>query len=160
MNVPPGFPDQKRRWFQLGLRHLRAASSLADAGLADAATFHAVHAYECIISAVIAWRGYPVPSDGQVTKGPHPGPKGPIPSKQSTHVCKRLLFEDCADQSAAYYATQMTLVTFVTNQLRNDALYYKPLPDKLPHQAFNNSYARGLTARIRQFAGEVWREIR
>ncbi len=58
-------PDPKRKWYGLALRHLRMASRLLDSGFADGAVFHAYHAYECVLSSLIAAKGYPIPPDGK-----------------------------------------------------------------------------------------------
>lgn len=57
-------PSPKRKWYGLALRHLRMASRLLDSGFADGASFHAYHAYECVLSAFIAGHSYPVPPEG------------------------------------------------------------------------------------------------
>jgi len=57
-------PNAKRKWYGLALRHLRMASRLLDSGFADGATFHAYHAYECVLSSFIAAHGYLVPPEG------------------------------------------------------------------------------------------------
>jgi HEPN domain-containing protein len=65
MTTISAMPDPKRKWYGLALRHLRMASRLLDSGFADGTVFHAYHAYGCVLSALIAAKGYPVPPDGK-----------------------------------------------------------------------------------------------
>src|SRR6266851_10458390 len=107
--TPPIQPDPKRKWYGLALRHLRMAYRLLDSGFADGAVFHAYHAYECVLSSLIAAKGYPVPPDGKTQSvSPqgtrvfgYPSPQGIIP-QQGTHKVRQIFFMQLADKSKPY----------------------------------------------------------
>lgn len=99
MIAPPLRDLWKRRWYGLAMRHIRIARRLAADGFADAALFHTIHAYECVLSALIAAKGWVVP--GGKAKPPFLGPNGPAKSG-SSHVARRQLFAQCADKAAPY----------------------------------------------------------
>lgn len=48
----------KTIWLNLASRHLQMAGNLKHAGLYDGALFHTYHAFECLIAAGLAARGY------------------------------------------------------------------------------------------------------
>ncbi|MGH2353800.1 MAG: hypothetical protein ACRDI2_06405 [Chloroflexota bacterium] len=48
----------------------------------------------------------------------------------------------------------------MTVPMRNDALYYDSVRDRLPHQSYNRAFAAGLLPQVRRFAREVWQDIR
>src|SRR5438270_9855049 len=95
--APIAQPDRKRKWYGLALRHLRMASRLLRAGFADGAIFHTYHAYECVLSALIAAHGHPVPPEGWTTittpsgrtVSLYPSPSGGIPDR-SAHRARQL----------------------------------------------------------------------
>ena len=78
----------KRKWFALAQRHRRMAERLLRSGFADGAVFHAYHAYECVVSALIAAHGVPVPA---------------------SHVGRFALFARLRDATKPYAATQRHL---------------------------------------------------
>jgi hypothetical protein len=159
---------RKRRWFHLALRHQRMADDLLKGGFADGAVFHTYHAYECVLSSLIAANGYEVPPNGLVT-GPspttgrqvrlYPGPSGAIVDV-SAHRLRIVLFAQLHDPSQAYASTFTTLRSFMTVDFRNNALYYDTANDRLPGQAYGAPFAGRLLSQIRQFAREVWASIR
>jgi len=160
-------PDPKRKWYGLALRHLRMASRLLDSGFADGAVFHAYHAYECVLSSLIAAKGYPVPPDGKTQSVSrqgtkvfgYPSPQGVIP-QQGTHKVRQIFFMQLADKSKPYYAQHSALSRFITLNDRMDSLYYDATQDKLPHELYNLSFAVGVIPEVHVFAREVWKEIR
>jgi hypothetical protein len=158
-------PDPKRKWYALALRHLRMASRLLNDGFADGAVFHAYHAYECVLSAFIAAKGYPVPPDGK-KQSPggkrvfgYPSPQGNFLS-HGTHKVRLIFFIELADQSKPYYAQYQVLGRFIKLDDRMEALYYNATKDLLPYEVYNLSFAVGVIPQIRKFAHEVWKEIR
>lgn len=160
-------PDPKRKWYGLALRHLRMASRLLDAGFADGAIFHTYHAYECVLSALIAAKGYPVPPQGRVQLISPQGKKVlgyPLPQgnvlEQSAHKARQVFFMRLADQNKPYYAQHQALSRFITLNDRMDSLYYDAVQDRLPYEVYNNAFAIGILPQVRWFAHEVWQDIR
>jgi len=157
---------QDRRWFGLALRHLRMASRLLRAGVADGATFHTYHAYECILSAFIASKGYPVPPDGQTTIQLPTGktakvyqlPSGPN-REPSAHKVRIIFFDELADATKAYYRTHRNLRRTISIKDRMDSLYYNAALDLSPYDRYPASYAQGCFATVQIFAQEVRPEI-
>ncbi len=167
MTTVSTLPNPKRKWYGLALRHLRMASRLLDFGFADGTVFHAYHAYECVLSALIAANGYPVPPDGKTQmvspKGNkvfgYPSPLGNF-HQQGTHKVRQIFFMELADKGKPYYAQHLVLSRFITLNDRMDSLYYDTTRDQLPHQAYNQNFAVGIIPQIHLFAREVWKEIR
>ncbi|SRR6266567_639427 len=160
-------PNAKRKWYGLALRHLRMASRLLDSGFADGATFHAYHAYECVLSSFIAGCGYSVPPEGW-TKLISPAgkniwayssPRGGIPDR-SAHKARLAFFNELADSTKPYFLRHATLGRYLTLDVRMDSLYYDANLDRLPHDAYNHPFALSLIPEVHLFAQEVWREIR
>lgn len=156
-----------RKWYYLALRHLRMARRLQTAGFFDAAVFHTYHAFECLLSSLIAAKGFPVPPQGMVipARG-HPGPRGKVYygpagplAEQGTHKLKILLFRQLREQEKAYSRTFALLSRSITVADRNDALYYDPVRDQLPEQRFSAEDASALLDRVSQFARELRIEI-
>jgi HEPN domain-containing protein len=147
--------------------HLRMASRLLDSGFADGAVFHTYHAYECVLSALIAANGYPVPPDGKIPSvSPtgkrvfgYPYPKG-ILLEPSTHKVRQIFFMELADKSKPYYAQHLNLSRFIRLNDRMDSLYYDAVRDQLPYDVYSRSFAVGAIPQIHLFAREVWKEIR
>jgi hypothetical protein len=160
----PGRED--RKWYYLGLRHLRMSIRLLKSGFADGAVFHAYHAYECLLSAFIAAKGYPVPPEGWTslrlpsgtTVRAYPSPLGMI-QDHNAHKARLVFFDQLADRTAAYYSAHRLLRTFFTYQDRLDALYYDPALDQLPEEQFAASFAAELLPTVWRFAREVRTEI-
>ena len=160
-------PAEKRKWYGLSLRHLRIARRLLGAGFSDGAVFHVYHAYECALSAMIAAQGYVVPPEGWTKLAApsgkpissYPSPSGGI-QERSAHKARVIFFNELSDHAKPYFATHSILSRFLTLSDRNRALYYDAVRDRLPHEAFNRSFAAALLPRIRQFAQELWQDIR
>jgi hypothetical protein len=137
------------------------------AGFADGAVFHAYHAYECVLSAMIAAHGFPVPPAGRTRlPGPggrtimgYPSPGGGIVDS-SGHRARIFLFDELADRARPYFATHGLLSRFLTPEDRMDSLYYDATFDQMPSEKYSHSHASGLLPTVHQFAREVWREIR
>jgi HEPN domain len=167
MTTNSALPDPKRKWYGLALRHLRMASRLLDSGFADGTVFHTYHAYECVLSALIAANGYPVPPDGKIQSNSpsgkkvfgYPSPQG-ILLQSSTHKARQMFFMELADKSKPYYAQHLILSRFITLNDRMDSLYYDAVRDQLPYEVYNRSFAVGVLPQIHLFAREVWKEIR
>jgi len=144
------------------------ASRLLRAGFIDGALFHIYHAYECVISSMIAANGYNVPPEGKtsitlprkgVVKG-YPSPAGII-SETSTHKARLLFFNELADKTKLYYRTHSSLSRFISYSDRNDALYYNAKTNRLPHEKYNSSaFAQSAMKEVRSFAEQVWQEIK
>lgn len=113
------------------------AERLIRSGFADGAMFHAYHAYECAISALIAASGVAVPP---------------------SHAGRFVLYEQLRD-AAKPYATTANELEALTVQTRNDALYYDEANDILPADRFTVADAARLLPIVHRFAQEVWREI-
>ncbi len=164
MTTAPPSLRQDRKWYGLSLRHLRMSLRLLRRGFADGSYFHAYHAFECAVSAVIAAKGFPVPPDGKAytkgagRKGYYNGPGGPI-YEASTHKSRLILFDQVADRSKPYYGTYSTLKRILTNKVRSDTLYYDSVNDLLPWQHFNHSLTQGLYQQVRSMVSEVREEI-
>lgn len=160
-------PDPKRRWYGLAQRHLRISARLLRSGFADGATFHAYHAFECTLSAMVAARGYAVPPEGWVSLltpsgrviHAYPSPGGGI-TDRSAHKARIVFFRELADATKPYAATFNRLSRFLTVTMRNDTLYYDASLDLLPQQRHTDASVRGLLPMVRLFAREVWQEIR
>lgn len=162
----PGIKED-RKWYGLALRHRRMASVLLRAGFADGAVFHAYHAYECVLSAFIAAKGYPVPPEGWTTlRSPlgrtikaYPSAAAPIQDR-SAHKARLIFFDQLADQTKSYYKIFVQLSRFITHLDRQGALYYDVKVDRLPHEQYNASFAHLLLPVVDQFIQDVRPEIR
>ena len=101
---------EKRKWFYLGLRHVRMAHRLRRASYLDGAVFHAYHGFECMLSALIAGKGYPVPPRGWTslelpsgeTIQAYPSPLGAIRDRNA-HTARPVFFDQLADRAQPYY---------------------------------------------------------
>ena len=114
------------------------AEFLRRAGYPDGAVFHAYHGYECAVSAYLASRGLRVPA---------------------SHGARFRSFEEVLDSSRPSAAAYRRL-DFLTVRVRNDALYFDELGDRLPRDLFDEAYLELLMPLVHQFATTVWREIR
>lgn len=166
MTSSPVAVREDRRWYALALRHLRMASRLLRSGFADGATFHIYHAYECILSAFIASKGFPVPPDGSTTITLPNGKKAqvyPLPNgphrERSAHKVRIIFFDQLADTSKAYYPTHQRLRRMISVRDRMDSLYYESATDRSPHQRYQERFAQGCLAMVHVFALEVRVEI-
>ena len=166
MVASAGQPPHKRKWFELALRHLRVAWRLRRQGFADVAVFHVYHAYECTMSALIAARGYPVPPSGRIQPIPPKGPRfyqlplgGTVPDAVGAHSARLTIFSELAMPGSKYTAIHQRLRQFLP-QTRNDALYYNPAAGRMPADLFGTKFFDGVFPDVREFAREVWREIR
>lgn len=167
MSSSPTSALPQRQWFRLAVRHLRMATRLSDAGLADGAAFHAYHAYECMLSSFIAARGFDVPPQGWTkmkdatgkTIRFYAGPSSRI-QEGSAHKARIILFDQLVDHSKPYFATHNALRRFLGVAMRNDTLYYDPVQNQLPQQRYNRAFISGLLPRVRQFIGQVWIDVR
>jgi hypothetical protein len=118
--MAPGPIREDRKWFYLGLRHLRMAHRLLKVGFADGAVFHAYHGFECLLSAVIAAKGYRVPPEGwgtlQLPSGlsvqAYRSPRGMI-RDHNAHKARIVLFDELADHERAYFGAYNHLRTFL-----------------------------------------------
>ena len=165
-STPPSGSREKRKWFLLSLRHLRIARLLLENGFADACVFHAYHAYEGVLSALIAQRGYDVPPQGATKVVFKSGPPkkvflSPTDSDYefSTHKARILYFNKLADKNMTYWNTHDILQRIATVDARNNALYYDPQNDRLPFEQYDPNFATQLLEHVRRFAAEVWQEI-
>ena len=160
-------PNEKRKWYGLALRHLRMASRLLEMGFSDGATFHAYHAYECVLSSFIAANGYPVPPEGWTkltssTGTPiscYPSPGGGI-KEQSAHRARLKFFNELANPTSPYTARHRTLNRYLLLDVRMDSLYYDVRNDRLPHEVCPHSLAIHVVPEVHLFARDVWKEIR
>ena len=134
--VPPHVA--KRKWYALAQRHRRMAERLFGSGFVDGTVFHAYHAYECALSALIAAHGVPVPA---------------------SHVGRFALFGRLSDPTKPYALTQPHLRP-LTVQARNRSLYYDEATDRLPTDHFSTAFAEQILSLVHQFCREVWQEIR
>ena len=140
---------------------------LLRAGFAEGAVFHAYHAYECILSAFIAAKGYPVPPEGWTKiRSPsgklihaYPSPAAPIKDR-SAHKARIVFFDHLADRTKPYFATHGRLRRIITLSDRQSALYYDAVVYRLPHEQYNVSFAQGLLPLVYGFARDVRSEIR
>jgi hypothetical protein len=161
--LPNPHAYESRKWFQLGVRHLRIASSLLST-FPDGCVFHTYHAFEHCVSALIAAKGYPVPPEGRtpVVSGPrrmvYHSPSGTLPGEQSTHKVKLELFDQLANKAKRYYGTFSSLKRFLT-PLRNHSLYYDPNNDLLPRQRFTRLDALQIYQRVRGWAKQLREDI-
>ena len=172
MTSRSGRSEPKRKWFQLALRHLRMAQHLLDSGFPDGAAFHSYHAFECVLSTFIAAQGHDVPPEGWTaltapdgtTIQAYPTPAGRIEDRNA-HKARIIFFRELAkpapsDPPKPYFVTFSTLRRFLSVRGRNDTLYYDVNHDRLPHQVYPHSQVAGQLLLVRQFAREVWEEIR
>jgi HEPN domain-containing protein len=143
------------------------ASVLLRAGFADGAVFHAYHAYECVLSAFIAVKGYPVPPEGWTTLRLPSGKSikayqstaAPIQDR-SAHKARLIFFDQLADQTKSYYKIFVQLSRIITVSDRQGTLYYDATVDRLPHEQYNASFAQELLPAVDQFIQDVRPEIR
>jgi hypothetical protein len=143
------------------------ASRLHRAGFADGAVFHAYHGYECVISALIAARGYAVPPEGWTrltlpsgrVVAAYPSPGGGVLDR-SAHRARLLLFAELSDRSRPYARTHAVVSRFLTLGDRMNSLYYDPSADLLPQDRYTASFAMSTLSLVHRFAREVWQEIR
>lgn len=166
MTAPAPIVAQGRKWFGLVLRHRRIARVLLRAGYADGAVFHAYHAYECVLSAYIAAKGFHVPPEGQ-TKIRDPSgkwirvysPPGEPIRELNAHKARIVFFNQLADHTEPHYAAHQQLSRILTYQDRLTSLYYDAPTDRLPYERYDASFARGLLSAVDQFARDVRSEI-
>lgn len=128
----------KRRWYALAQRHRRMAERVRRDGFIDGTVFHAYHAYECSISALIAARGHPVPI---------------------SHRGRLALYERLRHGTSPSTATANRLAR-LTIQTRNASLYYDESEDGMPSERFDVAYADRILPIVHRFAREIWAEIR
>ena len=114
------------------------AERLRRAGFIDGAAFHAYHAFECTMSALIAAHHLPVPT---------------------SHGGRLRVFAQVADPTKPYSATISRLFA-LTVRARNDALYYDERSGPLPTDQASTIAIAGVLPLVHRFAREVWREIR
>ncbi len=125
------------------------------------------HAYECVLSSFIAAHSYPVPPEGwtKITKPggkvvlAYPSPRGGIPDR-SAHKARLAFFNELTDSTKPYFLRHATLGRYLTLDVRMDSLYYDANFDRLPHDAYDLSFALNLIPEVHLFAREVWKEIR
>ncbi len=165
--TPPLPAPEDRKWYYLGLRHLRMSRRLLRSGFADGAVFHAYHGFECLLSAVIAANGYPVPPRGWTSLRLPQGkivqaylsPSGVI-EEHNAHKARLILFEELTDQSEPHYANYVELSAFLKYQDRLDSLYYQPSLNQLPEELYPASLAAELVLAVTRFALSVRGDIR
>ncbi len=157
--------DDTIKWYRLGLRHLRVARCLLGLGFYDAAVFHAYHAYECGVSAVIAANGYEVPPWGGRASSPL-GARGIEYScrggnviEPSTHQARISMFNKLADHTESYYRIHERLQRYVQTK-RSESLYLDRNTGTLPHENLSTAFAEQLTTRVREFAKALWSDMR
>lgn len=164
--TPPLPALEDRKWYYLGLRHLRMSHRLLRSGFADGAVFHAYHRFECMLSAVIAANGYPVPPRGWTslrlpqgkTVQAYPSPSGVI-EEHNAHRARFILFEELADHSKPHYASYLELRALLGYQDPLDSLYYQPSLNKLPEDQYLAPLAADLVQAVTRFALSVRAEI-
>lgn len=157
---------EDRKWYYLGLRHLRMSHRLLRLGFADGAVFHAYHGFECLLSALIAANDYPVPPEGWTTLRlpsgtsvqAYPSPHGMI-RDHNAHKARIVLFDQLADGASAYYSTYNHLRAFLTYRDRLGSLYYDATLNRLPEEQYASSFVAGLLPALTRFAQEVRIEI-
>src|SRR5712692_11885961 len=71
-----------------------------------------------------------------------------------------IFFLELADSTKPYSIRHSTLSRYLTFNVRMDSLYYDVNYDRLPHEAYNLSFALNLVPEVHLFAREVWKEIR
>ncbi|MGH2616391.1 MAG: hypothetical protein ACRDJC_14200 [Thermomicrobiales bacterium] len=150
---------EERKWYYLGLRHLRMSHRSLRSGFADGAVFHAYHGFECLLSAVIAAKGYPVPPEGWTslrlpsgkTVQAYPSPLGMI-QDHNAHKARLVFFDQLADRTELYYRDYRRLRTFLVYQDRLDSLYYDATLNRLPEDQYSASFADELLRMLNQFA--------
>lgn len=155
-----------RKWFYLGLRHLRMSHRLLRSSFPDGAVFHAYHGFECFLSALIAAKGYPVPPDGWTslrlpsgtTIRAYPSPLGAIRDRNA-HTARLVFFDQLADCAQPYYRRYRRLRALLTYRDRLDALYFDAARYRLPEDRYSLSFATELLAVLTLFANEVRVEI-
>lgn len=157
--------DDTIKWYRLGLRHLRVARCLLGLGFHDAAVFHAYHAYECGLSALIAANGHEVPPSGgklpgtSSARGVEYTCRGGNVVEPSAHQARIAMFNKLADDTKPYYSVHARLQRYVQST-RNDSLYLDRNTGSLPHQSFSPSFADQFVARVRAFAKALWPDMR
>jgi hypothetical protein len=157
---------EHRKWFYLGLRHLRMAHRLLRSNVPDGAVFHAYHSFECILSALIAAKGYPVPPGGWTslrlpsgeTIQAYPSPLGAIRDRNA-HTARLVFFDQLADRAQPYYRRYRRLRALLTYRDRLDAFYFDVARERLPEERYSASFATELMAVLTLFAGEIRVEI-
>ena len=166
MTPSPPQPDAKRKWQDLAQQHLAMADLLRQGQFPGGAVFHTYHAFECIVSALIAARGWQVPPEGwtsltlpsgKVVKA-YPSPGGRIEEK-SAHLARLKFFDELADRTRPYYNLYRTMRTFITVDARNNALYYNAPRNRLPDEEYSLLFAAAFYADMQQFVAEESQEI-
>lgn len=114
------------------------AERLRRAGFFDGAVFHTYHAYECVVSALIASHGNPVPPN---------------------HARRFVLFTVLRDPTRPYAATQAQL-NVLTLRTRNASLYLNETTGLLPSDLFKAADVDRVLPLVHRFSREVWTEIR
>lgn len=164
--TPPHPAPEDRKWYYLGLRHMRISNRLLRSGFADGAVFHAYHCFECLLSAVIAANGYPVPPrgwtslrlpEGRIVQA-YPSPSGMI-EERNAHKARIILFEELAGHSKPHFASYLNLGIFLKSKDRLDSLYYQPSLNLLPEELYSASFAAELLRALNRFASNVRTDI-
>lgn len=157
MSAAPFGARDAREWFHLAQRHLRMGFRLGRDGFPDGAVFHAYHADECVLSALIAATGYPVPPAGMTRRGHtrwYGSPRGGFPDPGS-HKARIILFDEVADRTKPYWTMHGSLKRFLTSLDRLDALYYDPGQNVSPRLTFSATDAADLLDLVGTFARAV-----
>lgn len=151
----------KQKWHALSERHLQMADHLLNVGRTifhDGAVFHAYHAYECILNAIIAANGYLVPPDGWYRRRGKRYYRAPVDFEdKGTHNARLEFARQLIKPVASYYTSYLNISTYVNTDYRNDSLYY--VHNRLPEQRFTFTDAQLFFRDVENFVDEVWRDI-
>lgn len=109
------------------------AERLLRSGFPDGGVFHAYHAYECAVSALLAAFGESVPA---------------------SHRGRFTRYDRIHDPTKPYAMTQRRL-RFLTIQVRNEVLYYDEVRDLRPGDLVNLEDAAAILLLVHRFAREV-----
>lgn len=114
------------RWAELADRHLEMYYALFDRGFFDGAMFHAYHAFECAISALLASYSIPIPPDGR-RESPlgsfYKGPHTKVPAIWGAHRAKLALVSQI-DTSHMNCSILLSQLLPQIRPHRNASLYY------------------------------------
>lgn len=146
----------REQWHDLAERHLAMADMLFQSGYHDGAVFHAYHAFECMLCAIIASTRHYVPPEGKMPGGKQylDGHGRPFPNK-GEHDARVRIAQSLIAKNAPYRADYDALIP--RKPWRNLSLYYED--DTLPYDRFPAVTADHYRTHVRQFMRAVWADI-
>jgi hypothetical protein len=161
------FALAKQRWYELAVRHSSMADMLCNASppYCDGAYFHAYHAYECMVTAILASAKMPYTREAwQYDPATHTyyyfDYHGNRLDDRGEHYVYLMLARQIIGTTKPYSAAFDALAKHKPNH-RNQAIDYRFGYLKLPHDQapYRCEAVRHYVRQVQQFIEEVWRDL-